>query len=86
MGAEAPRAMYEELRGRVRAVAELHRRAAVFEGAGRLASRVGLPLLAVTGLQALTALPFHLRAPVVPLVATALVVWGWRHVLRPLLE
>ena len=85
MNTNAAKTAYENLLDRVTAVAALHRRTEVSEAAGRITWRIGLPLLAVTVLHLAVSLPFYLRAPVIPLVIGALVVWGWFHVAKPLL-
>jgi hypothetical protein len=80
------RSAYESLRERVNRVGALHRSCAVTEGAGRLVWYVGLPLLALLLIQSRAALPYYLRAPVIPALVLALLWLAWRQVLRPLLE
>lgn len=77
---------HETLRTRVLAVAALHRRCSLAEGGGWVVCVLGLPLLAVAGLEHAMGLPFWLRAPVLPLLAVALAWWGWRRIIRPLRE
>ena len=77
---------FETLRARVLAVAALHRRCSLAEGAGWLVWVLGLPLLAAAGLERAVGLPFWLRAPLLPLLAVAFAWWGWRRVIRPLRE
>ncbi|MEN9575114.1 MAG: hypothetical protein RL514_2969 [Verrucomicrobiota bacterium] len=77
---------FETLRSRVLAVAALHRRCALAEGAGWLVWVLALPLLATAGLERAVGLPFWLRAPVLPLLAVAFAWWGWRRIIRPLRE
>ncbi|HZK79941.1 MAG TPA: hypothetical protein VFC46_02715, partial [Humisphaera sp.] len=77
---------YQTLRGRVLAVAAVHRRSTVAAGTGRLIWWIGLPLLAVLMLQVAIGLPFYLRVPVIPLVAVALVWLSWRLIFQPLIQ
>lgn len=77
---------FETLRTRVLAVAAVHRRCSLAEGAGWLVWVLGLPLLAAMGLERTLGLPFWLRAPVLPLLAVAAAWWGWRRIVRPLRE
>lgn len=79
-----PQQCFETLRERVRAVGRLHRRCLLRGGAGLVAWRIGLPLLALVLLQRAIGLPFYLRAPILPLAAGLLGWWTWRHVIRPL--
>lgn len=80
------KASYEALRERVLAVARLYRLCAMGAGFGRLAWRIGLPLLAVLLLQLGVTLPFWLRAPILPAALALGVWWGWRDVMRPMLQ
>ncbi|GDY20762.1 hypothetical protein LBMAG56_21080 [Verrucomicrobiota bacterium] len=77
---------FDTLRTRVLAVAAVHRRCSLAEGAGWLVWVLGLPLLATAGLERAIGLPFWLRAPVLPLLGVAAAWWGWRRIIRPLRE
>ena len=85
VGTEA-RTAHQALCARVMAVALLHRRYLLLAGVGRLLWQIGAPLLVVLALQELVPIPFYGRLPVLPLAAIGLLVWGWKYVVRPLLE
>ena len=65
------KASYEAMRTRVTSVAALYRRCALFEGAGRVIWRIGLPLLSITLIQYAIGLPFYIRVFVIPAAAAA---------------
>ena len=84
--AEQYRNAWQTLEGKVTAVAALHRRCQLAEGAGRYIWMIGVPLLAAVGLEILLRLPLALRAPVVPFFILACAVLGWRYIVRPVRE
>lgn len=77
---------YDTIRERVAAVAALHKRCAFMEGAGRLCWRIGVPLLLILLVQLAIGLTFWLRLFVIPLLGVGIVYWGWRWIMRPLME
>ena len=77
---------YETLRGRVMDVAALNGRCTLTEGAGRFLYLLGAPLLAVVLAEAVVRLPLAARAPVLPLLALAVVWCGWRWIIRPMMQ
>ncbi|HUW34040.1 MAG TPA: hypothetical protein VM223_20725, partial [Planctomycetota bacterium] len=80
------RQAHETLLSRVEAVAGLHNRCALVEGAGRFCWNIGAPLLAVLLAQAVIGLPLLLRVAVLPLLVAGVVWCGWRGIIRPLLN
>lgn len=84
--AEPFRNAWQTLEGKVTAVAALHKRCQLAEGAGRYFSRIGVPLLGIVGLDILISLPLALRVPVIPLFVLAGIAWGWRFIVKPIRE